>query len=102
MKSKSKKASSLPRKLLSQKQANFLNTFMPTTNKKRIITFCDALNEAHHQEMERDASVFVYGIETKVFGSLKGLEERFGKERFFTTPLSEDAATGFALGAAVN
>jgi len=78
---------------------------MPKTTKKntgRAITFCDALNEAFHQEMERDASVFVYGIETKVFGSLKGLEERFGKERFFITPLSEEAATGFGLGAAVN
>lgn len=76
---------------------------MPTKkNTTRTITYCDALNEAFHQEMERDASVFVYGIETKVFGSLKGLEERFGKERFFLTPLSEEGATGFGLGAAIN
>ena len=28
----------------------------------RKISFCDALNEAMRQEMERDSSVFVYGI----------------------------------------
>lgn len=75
---------------------------MPKINNQRTITFCDALNEAFHQEMERDTSVFVYGIETKVFGSLQGLQERFGKDRLLVTPLSEDAATGFGLGAAVN
>ena len=74
---------------------------MPKNN-NRLITFCDAINEALHQEMERDASIFVYGIETKMFGSLKGLEEKFGKDRFFLTPLSEEAMTGFGLGAAIN
>lgn len=79
---------------------------MPTVTQKkkaqRMITFCEALNEATHQEMERDRSVFVYGIENKVFGSLNGLAERFGKERCFVTPLSEEAMTGFGLGAAIN
>lgn len=68
----------------------------------RMITFSQALNEAIHQEMERDKNVFVYGIENKVFGSLDGLAERFGKDRFFVTPLSEEAMTGFGLGAALN
>ena len=71
-------------------------------NKQRTITYRDAINEAFHQEMEKDSSVFVYGIENKMFGSLKGIEERFGKERFFVTPLSEEAMTGFGLGAAIN
>src|SRR3989344_3534899 len=70
--------------------------------KKRMLTFCDALNEATHQEMERDSRVFVYGIENKVFGSLNGIAERFGQERCFVTPLSEEAMTGFGLGAALN
>ncbi len=68
----------------------------------RKITFCEALNEALHQEMERDTRVFVYGIENKVFGSLKGLAEQFGEERCFATPLSEEAMTGLGLGAALN
>ena len=73
----------------------------PSTE-KRMITFADALNEAIHQEMERDENVFVFGIENKVFGSLKGLTERFGQERCFVTPLSEEAMTGITLGAAIN
>lgn len=70
--------------------------------KERKITFSDAINEALHQEMARDSSVFVYGIENKVFGSLKGLAEKFGQERCFVTPLSEEAMTGIGLGASLN
>jgi len=59
-----------------------------------------------HQEMERDPGVFVYGIgvpdHKKVFGSTAGLLEKFGPERCFDTPLSEDTMTGFGLGAAIN
>ncbi len=69
---------------------------------QRMMTFCDALNEALHQEMTRDENVFVYGIEDKVFGSNKDLAKRFGPERCFATPLSEEAMTGFGLGAALN
>ncbi len=67
-----------------------------------MITYSEALNEAISQEMQRDRNVFVYGIENKVFGSLAGLAERFGRDRCFVTPLSEDAMTGFGLGAALN
>src|SRR3989338_1650539 len=60
---------------------------------------CDALNIA----MEKDDSVFVMGIgaddHKAIFGSTKGLLERFGKERVFDTPLSESAMTGIAIGA---
>lgn len=72
----------------------------------RKINFSQALNEAMSQEMERDPSVFVYGIgvpdHMKIFGSTEGLVEKFGPERCFDTPLSEDSMTGFGLGAAIN
>jgi hypothetical protein len=72
----------------------------------RSINFCDALLEATRQEMERDPSVFVYGIgvpdHKKIFGSTAGLLEKFGPDRCFDTPLSEEAMTGFGLGAAIN
>ena len=72
----------------------------------RHISFCEALNEATHQEMERDPDVFVYGIgvpdHKKIFGSTAGLLEKFGPERCFDTPLCEEAMTGFGLGAAIN
>lgn len=72
----------------------------------RAITYCDALNEAMIQEMERDSSIFVYGIgvpdHKKIFGSTSNLVEKFGKERCFDTPIAEDSMTGFGLGAAIN
>jgi pyruvate dehydrogenase E1 component beta subunit len=50
--------------------------------------------------------VFVYGIDVadhkRTFNSHAGLVEEFGPERCFSTPLSEDAMTGFGLGAAIN
>ena len=72
----------------------------------RKISFCIALNEAIRQEMERDPTVFVYGIgvadHKRVFGSTAGLVEQFGPDRCFDTPLCEEAMTGFGLGAAIN
>lgn len=72
----------------------------------RIISYRDALNEAMFEEMRDDVSVFVYGIDVadhkRIFGSTNGLVEEFGEDRCFSTPLSEDAMTGFGLGAAIN
>lgn len=70
-----------------------------------IKSYCDAINEAMIQEMERDSKVFTYGIgvpdHKKIFGSTKNLVEKFGIDRCFDTPLAEDSMTGFALGAAL-
>jgi len=72
----------------------------------RKITYCQALNEALAQEMARDPHIFVYGIgvpdHKNVFDSTAGLLEKFGPQRVFDTPLSEDCMTGFGLGAAIN
>ena len=72
----------------------------------KSITFREAVNQALVQEMERDPSVFVYGLDVTdhkgIFGSTLGLAEKFGPQRCFITPLAEDAMTGFGLGAALN
>jgi len=72
----------------------------------RSITYCEAINEALHQEMARDKNIFIYGIgvpdHNNIFGSTKGIKEAFGGNRCFDTPLSEDAMTGFGAGAAIN
>ena len=71
----------------------------------RVITYVEALREAVEQEMERDPSVVLLGLDvddhTAILGSTRGLLERFGSERVFTTPLSEDSMTGVAIGAAM-
>ena len=69
------------------------------------ISFREALNQALHAEMLQDSDVFVFGLDVddhkSIFGSTKDLLVRFGKERIFGTPLSEEAMTGFAIGAAI-
>src|SRR3989344_2913603 len=72
--------------------------------KDRIISYEKAVNEAISQEMARDERVFVYGLDVadhkRIFGTTAGLVEKFGPKRCFSTPLSEDALTGFGIGAA--
>lgn len=72
----------------------------------RKIKFVEALNEAIREEMDRDPKVFVYGLDVtdhkRIFGSTKNLLELYGGGRVFGTPLSEDAMTGFGLGAAIS
>ncbi len=71
----------------------------------RLLRYVDALAEAFHQEMARDPDVFLFGLDVddhkSIQGSTKGLLQAFGPERVFTTPLSEDAMTGVAVGAAM-
>lgn len=73
---------------------------------ERMIYYREAIAEAQAQEMRRDPSVIVYGLDVPdhkaIFGSVKGLLDEFGPDRVFGTPLSEDAMTGVALGAALN
>src|SRR6201993_4615073 len=76
----------------------------PESN-QRLLTYVDALREAVAQEMRRDPSVFVFGLDVDdhkaIQGSTRGLVDVFGPERVFGTPLSEDAMTGVAIGAAM-
>jgi acetoin:2,6-dichlorophenolindophenol oxidoreductase subunit beta len=74
-------------------------------NNQRLLTYVDALREGTAQEMRRDPRVFVFGLDVDdhkaIQGSTRGLVEEFGSERVFGTPLSEDAMTGVAIGAAM-
>jgi pyruvate/2-oxoglutarate/acetoin dehydrogenase E1 component len=71
----------------------------------RELTYAEAIYEATHQEMERDDSVFVYGLGVDdvkgMYGTTADLHNLFGAERNFDTPLSEDAMTGLGIGAAL-
>src|ERR1700760_476131 len=77
----------------------------PKAENQRLIRYVDAIAEACAQEMERDERVFVFGLDVDdhkaIQGSTAGLLEKFGPERCFGTPLSEDAMTGIAIGAAM-
>lgn len=71
----------------------------------RPLSFLNAINEALHEEMERDGSVFVIGEDVGeyggVWGASKGIYGRFGEMRAKDTPISESAIIGLATGAAM-
>lgn len=71
----------------------------------RLLPYVDALREGVAQEMRRDPRVFVMGLDVDdhkaIQGSTRGLVQEFGADRVFGTPLSEDAMTGVAIGAAM-
>lgn len=72
---------------------------------ERTLSFVDAVREAADQEMARDPSVIVFGLDVDdpkaIQGTTRGLLEKYGAERVFGTPLSEDAMTGAAIGMAL-
>ena len=76
----------------------------------------DAINQALHQEMQRDPRVIVLGEDVSggaggtsgereaaggIFGVTKGLLPKFGEQRVIDTPISESAIVGAAGGAAL-
>jgi len=71
----------------------------------RVLTYAQAINEALREEMRRDDRVFLLGEDIGrfggAFGVTRGLWEEFGGERVRSTPLSEAAIAGAAVGAAI-
>jgi pyruvate dehydrogenase E1 component beta subunit len=71
----------------------------------RALTYGLAINEAIHQMMAADPSVLLLGQGVKspwyVGSTANGLLDRFGPERVIDTPVSENAMTGAAVGAAL-
>ena len=62
----------------------------------------EAVNDALHVEMERDADVLVLGEDVGraggVFRATAGLRDRFGSDRCVDTPLAEAGILGSAVG----
>lgn len=80
---------------------------MEAEAKVRIVTVQQALNEALFEAMEADPAVIVMGediADNEGGGALKitkGLSTRFGTFRVRSTPISEQAIVGAAVGAAL-
>ena len=69
-----------------------------------VMTYADAGKGALAGEMRRDATVWALGEDLGrggVFGQYAGLEDEFGPERIVSTPISEAAIMGSAVGAAL-
>jgi pyruvate/2-oxoglutarate/acetoin dehydrogenase E1 component len=71
----------------------------------RDLTYAQALHEAQDLCLAAHPEVILMGLgvpdPTGVFGTTTGLQEKYGSERVFDIPLSENAMTGVALGAAI-
>lgn len=71
----------------------------------RKLSYSLAINEAFHQTMAQDDTVMLIGQGVKspwyVGNTANGLIDRFGEARVIDTPVSENAMTGAAVGAAM-
>jgi len=68
-------------------------------------TYLEAIRAGLHEEMSRDASVYLFGEDVALggpFGVTHGLAEAFGKNRVVNTPISERTVMGLAIGAALS
>lgn len=63
-----------------------------------------ALNHTLHEQFAKDSRLLTFGEDVGAFGGVfrvtTGLQEKFGEERCFDTPLSEGGIVGFGIGVA--
>lgn len=71
----------------------------------RELTYLEAVKEALREAMQEDENVYVMGEDIGVyggaFGVTRGLIDEFGPERIISTPISESAIAGAAVGSAI-
>ncbi|GEK57260.1 alpha-ketoacid dehydrogenase subunit beta [Marinococcus halophilus] len=69
------------------------------------MTMIQAITDAMRTELKNDENVLVYGEDVGqnggVFRATEGLQDEFGEERVFDTPLAESGIGGLTLGLAV-
>ena len=73
----------------------------------KTVNTVQAINAALHEAMQLDRNVIVLGEDVGdeqaggIAGVTKGLSSKFGKSRVRSTPISEQAIVGAAIGAAI-
>ncbi|HMB80491.1 MAG TPA: transketolase C-terminal domain-containing protein [Vicinamibacterales bacterium] len=71
----------------------------------RNLSYADAIREAHAQLLTSDSRVFVFGqglwSPWYVGSTMRDLDKEFGRDRILDSPISENATTGAAIGAAI-
>lgn len=74
-------------------------------NDQRELSYIEAIREAFDLCLNDDDSVIIIGEGVPdpkaIFNSTKGLQDKFGKNRVFDMPLSENGVTGVCIGAAL-
>ncbi|SFB18116.1 pyruvate dehydrogenase E1 component beta subunit [Lentibacillus halodurans] len=68
-------------------------------------TMIQAITDAMHHELKNDENVLVFGEDVGqnggVFRATEGLQDEFGEDRVFDTPLAESGIGGLSLGLAL-
>lgn len=71
----------------------------------KVMTMVQAINSALDIKLAEDPSVVVYGedvgVEGGVFRVTEGLQQKYGHQRVFDSPLAESAIVGSAVGMAI-
>lgn len=72
---------------------------------EKEISYIEAIREAFEYSLENDENVIIIGEGVpdpkSIFNSTKNLQEKFGNNRIFDMPLSENGMTGVCIGAAL-
>src|SRR3546814_12977843 len=75
-----------------------------STGETKNMLMLEAVIQAQAIAMEADKGVFAFGEDVGkpggVFGTSKGLQEKFGATRVLDTPIAEQAIIGAGVGAA--
>ncbi len=78
----------------------------PDPREGRVLGYVAAIREALDLALESDPRVFILGQGVddpgSMFGTTKGLHVKYGRQRVFDTPLSEEGMMGVSAGAAMN
>lgn len=71
----------------------------------KVMNIVNAINDALDIKLKEDRNVIVYGqdvgVEGGVFRVTEGLQQKYGVERVFDSPLAESGIVGTAIGMAV-
>lgn len=71
----------------------------------RSITYAEAIREAMIQEIKENEDVYILGEDIGIyggaFGVTNGMEDELGADKVMSTPISESAITGVAVGSAL-
>lgn len=69
-----------------------------------VMNIIQSINSTLHQEFARNSNLVTFGEDAGAFGGVfrvtSGLQEKFGEERCFDTPLCEQGIIGFGIGMA--
>lgn len=74
-------------------------------NNKENMNLCATITDTLDIALRTDDNAIIFGEDVKfggVFRCTMGLNEKYGTDRIFNTPLSEQGIAGFAIGAATS